>query len=222
MTTLARPLGIALFGLGVWAASLISAELRMTPLSIAPPSALPSELIQLEGHLGDVLSIRSQRVFLESCLSLAASSLLDLQTESTRRDLAASCQDAAQTKLSAAPTWALPRLVSAWASVQAGDTDAGRDALLQAHAAAPADGWLALQRVHLVLSHGLWSDIRIAATTVDDIRLASSSFEGASALAVEYQGRPAARDFMSAALEEAPIEDQRRFLRAVLALTQNQ
>jgi len=161
------------------------------------------------------LSWRAMRGVMLACIDMQQGFLLAIQPEPERRAVHANCAGVAEDILARAPTAGFAHLVRAAALADAGD-DAGFDrALVTAQATAAREGWQAARR-HILAAprHDLLGEAA-RASFYADVGLLLDSRNGVPVLASSYVRHEALRPVIEAAVNAAPGDVQRRFLRLV-------
>jgi hypothetical protein len=138
--------------------------------------------------------------YFSDCLDLPASLYARAQPSNRRTAFFAACAAAARNVTAAMPTYA-----RAWLALAV--TDVG--ALDRARATAPEVAWLADRRLLLGLQHEL--------EPTRDIAVLLASTAGTRALAAHYLAMPERRELFLSVAEQAPPDQQRRFLSAIKA-----
>ena len=187
------------------------------PYFVAGPSFDSRFAALASGKLTPANSIWSQNMYLNDCLDVLDSLFARVQPTSNQHAFFSQCRDAALTLTAQSPTYGEAWIVVAATSVALGDFERFRQALRAAHLAAPSVHWQADRRQTLAARHLDQIDGHGLADLDSDFRTLLNSGTGTAALAARYSVTPELRERITATVETAPPDLQRRFLAAVKA-----
>lgn len=167
------------------------------------------------------LSTEVQQLGLVRCADALISVSHRTQPASLREAVQDNCEDFARSALDANPVHSLAWYVLALVTSERGSVDAFIESLRRSQATAPAEQWLARQRVDL--AERMRPDVAGDALTFMDADLALmvQSSTGVTAIADRYVAQPDFRERITEVVENLPEEDQARFVGWVAAAVRN-
>ncbi len=168
-----------------------------------------------EGRPPAPLGWRAMRGLMLACIDMQQGFLLAIQPEAERRAVHDNCAAVAADILARAPTAGSAHLVQAAALADVGDSAGFDRALIAARATAPQEGWQAARR-HMLAAprHDLLGNGARAAFDAD-VALLLQGRNGLAVLASSYVNIEPLRPVLETAVNAAPGDVQRRFLRLV-------
>lgn len=140
------------------------------------------------------------------CLNIMLDPAMRLQPQDQQKQHARACLERAEAILLHAPQMPVALLVSAAALSVFGESGAA-EALRQAGALAPNEGWQAAARMQVIAVFDHWQEADA------DLRLLANSMKYLGDLAFYYIAFPSEQQRIRAALEETSQAQQDRFLR---------
>ena len=162
-------------------------------------------------------SVSAQNLLLADCETvLAHPDALPLRylEDDVRAGIPATCRTIAENILRSTPASGHGWLVVAQGAIQEGDEATLNAAIRMSRATAPAEGWIAEDRLMLAEQHFAALEPETLATYEDDIRLLVQTAR-VDHVAALYAQNPQARDRIGAIVESLPPRAQQRFVGAL-------
>lgn len=161
------------------------------------------------------MSRSARDLALDDCVQLLASVHgLALRTE-LRKSAITNCAEAADDFIAQSSIDARAWYVLARVAAERKDAAGLNRALLRAHELAPAEQWLAEQRVQLAEEHLADLEPSVLAGHQQDLALLVTSTRGVKAIARRYAAVPSFRERVTAIAETLPAEQQARLVAAL-------